>query len=70
MTKADNAEQTFKLSTGGLVHRAWELFRGPGANEISIRTQFVMALIAPFLPLVLTEFSITDLLNRIADALV
>ena len=53
MTNASSSEQSFQLSSGGLVHLIQQRIRGPDAGDFPIPTQFLIAVTMLWLPLVI-----------------
>ncbi len=53
MTNASSSEQSFQLSSGGLVHLVQQRMRGPDAGDFPIPTQFLIAVTLLWLPLVI-----------------
>ncbi len=52
MTNASSSEQSFQLSSGGLMHLIQRRIRGPGAGDFPIPTQLLIAVTLLWLPLV------------------
>lgn len=52
MTNTSGTEQTFQLSSGGLVHLVQQRIRGAGAGDFPIPAQFLIAVTLLWLPLV------------------
>lgn len=68
MTNVSSSEQTFQLSSGGLVHLAQQRIRGPGTRDFPIPTQFLIAVALMWLPLVvLTLIEGTFVGDRVAQ---
>ena len=68
MTNVSSSEQTFQLSSGGLVHLAQQRIRGPGSRDFPIQTQFLIAVTVLWLPLVvLTLIEGTFVGDRVAE---
>ncbi len=51
MTNASGSEQSFQLSSGGLMHLVQQRIRGPGAGDFPIPTQLLIAVTLLWLPL-------------------
>ena len=68
MTNAGGSEQSFQLSSGGLMHLVQQRICGPGAGDFPIPTQLLIAVTLLWLPLaVLTLIEGTFVGDRVAQ---